>query len=316
MDREFETAVEYWAKREPAIWNYCYPKFYTGTEKYISARIVATAFFMSAMDCLKLAGPDASVTEIATLASLVKMKKFGLPMLFIAPELLAAVSKSEPPEQMRWDTMPKPFDGAVFMLPRGALTHPVNGEVAWLGYAHIGKGERLQASQINYNAVNERECFTVIWNCHEESRPPGFHVNLVADFNPFISRTAIKDSLGQASNDQSFLQIPMAESENEFGELATSLVFRLIMAMVARPGLVEKGKFTGKKLKSGTEIWTPNVIGRTFTIRREAADGEGGWSLRMHWRRGHFKEHAHGPQLTLRKTIWIEPYMAGGKSES
>jgi hypothetical protein len=32
---------------------------------------------------------------------------------------------------------------------------------------------------------------------------------------------------------------------------------------------------------------------------------------RPHWRKGHLKSQPHGPKLSLRKIIWIQPYCTG-----
>lgn len=40
-----------------------------------------------------------------------------------------------------------------------------------------------------------------------------------------------------------------------------------------------------------------------------------GHELRAHWRRGHWRRQAHGPQLSLRKLIWISPMVIGGTGE-
>jgi hypothetical protein len=139
-----------------------------------------------------------------------------------------------------------------------------------------------------------------------------------ADMNPFISTEAISacfdEGAGAQKGDSTWLNISMSATEEEFSTKATSLVFRLLLAMDAKPQLIERGKYTGKKLRSAhqPEIWTPNVIGGKYVIHRSTSAGQGGgWTLRLHWRRGHFRQQAHGPQSKLRKTVWIEPYVAG-----
>lgn len=51
------------------------------------------------------------------------------------------------------------------------------------------------------------------------------------------------------------------------------------------------------------------VIGSTFESLLSAP---GERAVAAHWRRGHFRNQPHGPQLSLRKIIWIRPVLVGG----
>jgi hypothetical protein len=46
--------------------------------------------------------------------------------------------------------------------------------------------------------------------------------------------------------------------------------------MQARPELISRSQFTGKRNKRNREIWTPNIIGKDYRIKRSgpAAGGE------------------------------------------
>jgi hypothetical protein len=52
------------------------------------------------------------------------------------------------------------------------------------------------------------------------------------------------------------------------------------------------------------------VVGPTWTEAGLTGDG-GGASRRAHFRRGHFRNQAHGPGLTLRRIVWIRPAVIG-----
>lgn len=88
-------------------------------------------------------------------------------------------------------------------------------------------------------------------------------------------------------------------------------VFNTIFAMSARPEYVEGGERLGTKKGSTSEIWSPNVIGRKYAIKSHTFTKESGGSVRLHWRRGHFRQQAYGIARSKHKIIWIEPMMVG-----
>ena len=47
-------------------------------------------------------------------------------------------------------------------------------------------------------------------------------------------------------------------------------------------------------------------VGEDFEVADEARGGGGG-AKSPHWRTGHWRHQAHGPQMSLRKLIWIRP---------
>jgi hypothetical protein len=101
----------------------------------------------------------------------------------------------------------------------------------------------------------------------------------------------------------------------------TSLAFNLLVAMTERKELISGGGvLRPAKIKHGKTkdaLWSPILIGANYRLNRErnnsganAADMEN--SVRLHWRRGHWRRHAHGPSLALRKRIWLETVLVGG----
>lgn len=49
--------------------------------------------------------------------------------------------------------------------------------------------------------------------------------------------------------------------------------------------------------------------------RRDGAAGPGTGKVASHWVRGHWRNQAHGPGRTLRKMIWVMPYLVGDGAE-
>lgn len=99
------------------------------------------------------------------------------------------------------------------------------------------------------------------------------------------------------------------------GTDALRLVFNTIYAMSSRPEYVEGGKRAGTHKETRSEIWTPNIIGRKYAVKSRSGEGTSpSGSVRLHWRRGHFRQQAHGAGRLQHRVIWIEPMMIGGKA--
>lgn len=102
------------------------------------------------------------------------------------------------------------------------------------------------------------------------------------------------------------------ESTDEPDNQSLRWVFNTIYAMSARPEYVEGGERVGTRKGTQSEIWTPNVIGRKYAVKAHSFSNTHSGGVRLHWRRGHFRQQAVGVGRTQRKVIWIEPMMVGG----
>jgi len=58
--------------------------------------------------------------------------RYDVPTYYVSPELLAAAARTELPDDMIFETIPFPFDALVFMLPKGTVCHPTDGECPFL----------------------------------------------------------------------------------------------------------------------------------------------------------------------------------------
>ena len=96
----------------------------------------------------------------------------------------------------------------------------------------------------------------------------------------------------------------------------SALVPKLFVILKSGPQLVEAGKCVRpQKLKHGRvkhcELWSANLIGRSYQAVREDLEDCTHASPCVHWRRGHVRSQPHGPHRSLRKPLWIEPVLVG-----
>jgi hypothetical protein len=109
-------------------------------------------------------------------------------------------------------------------------------------------------------------------------------------------------------------ELPLATGEEEFLAQLWRIAFNTLLALEARPSLQSgPGRRVGTHTKGvRREIWEPTIIGRGYRIARERTTPTGAHaSPRVHWRRGHYRRQAFGPERAERKTIWIEPTLVG-----
>ena len=51
-------------------------------------------------------------------------------------------------------------------------------------------------------------------------------------------------------------------------------------------------------------------LGTAFVATKDSTERDAA-GVRVHWRRGHWRHQAHGPALSLRKLMWIQPMLVG-----
>lgn len=130
--------------------------------------------------------------------------------------------------------------------------------------------------------------------------------------------TTIESCLSEPETDQSLGLFPMADDEGRILRLAQRLVAGSILAAL-RPGESSTRLHSGgrKKRKTVSPDHRVVTIGRatTLDVRSAVRDYVSGRAASMltvqSLVRGHYKRQVHGPQLSERKVIWIEPYWRG-----
>jgi len=119
----------------------------------------------------------------------------------------------------------------------------------------------------------------------------------------YTDYTGIKDEAGIAT-------------DKDVTDRLSALMLKLLVILNTRPQFVEAGRCVRpQKIKHGRvkhcELWSPNLIGRCYRTIRDERGGGIHASPRVHWRRGHVRSQPHGPNRSLRKSIWIEPVLVG-----
>lgn len=115
---------------------------------------------------------------------------------------------------------------------------------------------------------------------------------------------------------------PPSEEEEIFWRDTLSLAAQALLTMTMKPEWVTpEFQERKEKIKRGVvvrdAIWQPNILGANYQIKSEGAqrpssEGDAGHATpRFHWRRGHWRNQAHGEGRTLRRFVWLEPMAIG-----
>jgi hypothetical protein len=260
--------------------------------------------------------------------ALEQMARRKMPMFFIAPDLLEAIERTDFADDIRWPELELPFEQGIFILPKGAWSHPEDGEVSMILWGRYRPGDYpppalgLPPVDINVHSM-VLLCLCVdrgMWydSTFESKRLPAIRLRNMFHLAP-------GENFPRAVRSVPYLDQDLTDQDQKFLEQLAVIAFGTFMVMNAKPELVEHGKLMRRVVKPDRtrEFWSPNVIGPRYKLKREvprivdgkfaktAGTGGAHASPRMHWRRGHLRQQAHGPQRRDRKTIWIEPALIG-----
>lgn len=307
----------------PEIWAKYNPKFYKKVDQFGNYELPSVVFANAEV---------AAMLQNTALSSQVFLKQcvtgeiwaaYGAPRFFVTKEILKAAMMTQPPDEVDWSTMKLPFESAVFIFPRGVLFFPDNeGECHMAMYTRTRK-QIYQLPSAKWEVDYKTESFTI--NSFSSVHYYDYLSNFVAPYSPgIINNLEIEDDF----------QVRLTDSEAEFNGVLAKIVFNLLLIMNERPDILERGVKVGTHKKRRCEMWTPNVIGRRFVVRRETY-GKSDLHPRMHWRRGHWRQQPFGTykvepevrHVSVNETvvvkqrrvfkefknIWIEPMLVGGK---
>jgi len=302
-------------KCDPDLWRRCYPRIYEAPGGYHSPKLPAYQLFAIAHKIRQGYQGDTDTVEMAWACRLVEKK---VPTYWVSRDLAEAVRQTMPPVAFDWCSSRLPFEGAVFMLPKGLIRHPDYGDASFVSYARVRAGEQLRNYATN-NAVDSGVNSLIIV-AHTEPADCLLHQSL-----PKVPIDLQKlDALvtGGTSHSSEAPCIPGLDNKltpNDTSSLLSSihLLVGLLLLMLRRPDLVERGSIQkttpAKNGAPAREFWQPGIIGRNYRIRRVyVPQGGSHISPRGHWVRGYYRDQPHGPQRSQHKEAWVEPYWRGG----
>lgn len=233
------------------------------------------------------------------------------PIFFPSPDLCAALLQTKVPDDMTLAEMKWPYSAMCFLLPRGLIQTPEDGDAVLLTVGLMPTNE-VGTKTFIAGGCSERG---IIWSIAKKLTA----ASPISELVDVPTDNELEGAKKWVSDLPRFL---FGADDRSFTDRMVSLAINLIVCMTERAELVTGGGLLRPaKLRPGGRsrdaLWAPIIIGEKYRITRDVrvADASaisGGMGVRIHWRRGHWRRHAHGPALSLRKTIWVEPVLVGG----
>ena len=274
---------------------FCNPKYY-------AAQTVGNVMVVQNPAMNQLPHMTAYMTAISLIANKV-------PTYFVAYEFAQAVANTDLPLDFKFSEIKWPMEALLFVLPDQFVMSYFGCYAPFIALARCKSGMhpantgKLPQIEIPYTDVyNQVEKFMVDYPIyHNQGVPTDYNGSYPTNAGIEIFKTAQWVDSTKYEDEMHGFTLPAdwtdltPEQEQVFIDKALALSMKLIMAVSCRPGLVENGHCTRPlKMRKDKvvqkELWSPNVIGRTYKIPRQLTGpiSTGRNKPRFTFRRGHY----------------------------
>ena len=261
----------------------------------------------------------------------VRSMEFNHPTYFVAPEFFNAIATTKLPQDLPVADLHWPVPVLTFILPKGALISPTDGECTYLTIARLPagwkytpevEGQPIAGSHmtlINIITTAELNNSPLFARSHPEQGTLAEWVKGDPAYSTLNGEATIESFLGRLINGgkpSDVVTIPPSKDDLTFLDQIAELAAKLLFVMTAAPHLIEPAALVrAAKRKKGVEkpeLWSPNILGRHYTMKREHQGGTHA-SPRAHIRNGHMRQQPYGPrnEKPTYRSIWIEPVLVG-----
>lgn len=225
------------------------------------------------------------------------------PVYFPSRELCLALLQTKLPEGLCLRDLKWPHPGMCWVLPTNLIKSATDGHAVIITASSTPKPETGKNAVIVGGICEVPHIFSV---CRH-----------LSDDSPLDEIFAAQEDLfpPQHSANETFV---FTSDDRHFVEIISALVFNLLFVMTERPELLSGGNLSRpakhKKGRTIEALWTPLTIGANYKVSKTGNAGDSQTDragVRVHWRRGHWRNHAHGQGRLLRKLLWIEPMLVG-----
>lgn len=329
--RPIDFTIHTMEQRAPDLLRMTYPRIYERTDRWHSPKEVGAMFALSLFVPRALGWQFTPTTYRLLSASMKPLIERRMPLMFVAPDLLQAVLSTDFHDPIDWTTMKLPYEEGVFVFPRGTIAHETDGDVGFIAYGRQRAGVPYTfpielPNGEHHLDIGPSDRFVFAAACPHSKNLVWYDSNLTAAERPVIEYNNIywdgKGDDWKQHERHGRWDLPLDRTDAGFLELCGRVLFGLLLALTARPDLMGKAErlraVPAKKDRPAREFWSPNVIGANYRPRvvPGAPGGGTGIKQREHWRRGHWKNQPYGPNHSLRRPKWIEPYWVSGEVAS
>lgn len=285
MNPQARLIADIYESEKPDLWRKCLPRNYSGVGHYESPRYVA-AIIASSIEwiCGEIAGQAPLTARHIAMATSSAFEN-NLPAFFVTKEFLLAVSNTDLPDDIKWTDAKLPFESGLLYLPKKTLFDPEGDSVTVLGWTRNQKGSEIKIGEkIKVACVDDT--FIVFAICDSDIERL-YSSAVRADEMPYI-----KWKTGDTKPASPF-DLPLTNDDKTFLHQLVCVVFSLLLAQVSKPTLTTEGRRETDHKKQKRETWTPNYLGKGYTIKRQHQGGTHA-SPNLHWRKGHYTHSVIG----------------------
>jgi hypothetical protein len=330
----------------PELWKMLYSKVYDSIGQYGSPRLPAVTVLTTALSGFREHSHMVIYTQACqALAS-------GSQTYFITRDLVASLSKMTLPDDFCFSDFKLKWPCVTFMLPKGMNLSPDGRDCPYLRLS-------FQEANTNYSIPlktkigqlpiihNQSSALVISTSTYITKGPDGgmitYHFTVPGDAKNLKEVMALNESPNSVEERERELQIvennmdefnknftnrPLSTGEGDFAKQCLLLAIKIALFMETKPEYVELGSPKKKfhPSKERTDIYYPNIVGKSYRIRYVYANGQEipeseRRHVRLHYRIPHMRWQPYGPRKTVdprdrkRVLIHIDGMMVGGKDE-
>lgn len=315
----------------PNLWRRCYPRIYEESVngQYESVKIAATVMAGAVATFDRGFRSDNEKVELIW-ASMLAM--YRVPTYWITPDMAEAIKRTTPPHEIKLDEIKLPFEAALFMLPHDVIKHDDDkeGSATFVSYYRTKVKDKIpllrmsgetQLGDVQDNAMAMFARTSNTDNLLHWTFPTKRDRFNLGELDYLVQR------YDNTPEHKSMLQLlfpnlyesHMTHEDNIFMARVCHFILGTVILMTARPDLVTTGSLQRRIQKANTapkEFWKPYIIGEHYKIRR-VYESRGGThaSPRGHWVSGFYRDQPYGPNNSLRKEKWVQPFFRGGQND-
>jgi hypothetical protein len=299
----------------PAIWKRLNPRRYQVPDGYGQPKhlaLLGAAAQISSLTGFRQVGVESHAAGPIAYLALARLAGMNVPTYFVGRDMVEALMRTDLPEKFALQDVRWPLPALHVCLPEGALTDPVGRSFTHLIIARVegGKTYQLVPEIADPGVIAPEDAIVTLAYCPDATGAACWHHGLNGD------------SVVVGSVDAYVLPVPDYADESEavadrlFGDTCRRLALQILLAMVARPELIEAETLARPpKIKGGREVhpglWNPNFLGKAYRSKRQSSEGDvaGEGHKRTHWRRGHFRNYLVTRGFKEDRVLWIEPIL-------
>lgn len=260
-----------------------------------------------------------------------RLRQTQVPIWFLDAEFSRAVMRTKPPTDLKASEVQLPLPAMLWVVDEQFSREVFGWHIPFISVARLSKGSPgitvaggayEQPVEVHKDMLmtNFIRCAQHgVWEDYAQARPLDLPLSecYVGNFDEIDP--VLADRLGYV--------VPKTHDITREQDIALSakvieFVFQMLLVMsTRRDSFMTTGECTRKAKRKGDrvtdELWSPHIIGKGYQASRGKAEpgGEGGGTVRMHWRRGHLHTVKFGKGRESSRMAWFEPVLVNAPEE-